>query len=102
MSRFSSPAYTTFGMSEGEPDALATFTIITGEPNDLIAPIHSRMPVIVKPKDYERWLDPAVTDPAALTDIFTPYPAADMTAYKISKAVNSPKNNKPELLEPVV
>jgi len=83
---------------EGEPDALATFTIITGEPNELVAPIHTRMPVIVKPADYERWLDPNMTDPAALADIFTPYPADEMSAYKISKAVNSPKNNRPEIL----
>jgi len=85
---------------EGEADALATFTIITGEPNELVAPIHSRMPIIVKSEDYERWLDPTITDPATLADIFTPYPASEMTAYRVSKDVNSPKNNRPELLEP--
>lgn len=86
---------------EGEADQLATFTIITGEANALIAPIHNRMPMIVKPADYARWLDPAVSDPAALTGILQPYPAEDMTVYRISKAVNSPRNNRPELLERV-
>lgn len=85
---------------EGKPDELATFTIITGEANELVAPIHNRMPVIVKPADYERWLDPAITDPAALADILKPYPAGELTAYPISKRVNSPRNNDPAILEP--
>ena len=85
---------------EGEPDELATFTIITTEANELVATIHERMPVIVRPSAYPRWLDPAITDPAALADILKPYPAAEMTAYRVSRAVNSPRNNKPELIEP--
>ncbi len=86
---------------EGEADELATFTIITGEANTLIAPIHNRMPMIIKPSDYARWLDPALTDPAALAGMLRSYPAEDMTVYRISKAVNSPRNNRPELLERV-
>lgn len=86
---------------ESQQDELATFTIITGEANGLVAPIHDRMPVIVKPADYERWLDPAVTDPAALADILKPYPAGEMTAYRISPRVNSPRNNDPAITEPL-
>lgn len=86
---------------ESEPDQLATFTIITGEPNELVAPIHTRMPVIVKPVDYERWLDPDITDPAALTDILSPYPAEEITTYPISKRINSPRNNDPGVIDPI-
>lgn len=86
---------------EGKPDELATFTIITGEPNELVAPIHNRMPAIVKPADYERWLDPAMTDPEALADMLRPYPAGEMSARRISTLVNSPRNNTPAILEPL-
>jgi len=86
---------------EGKPDELATFTAITCRPNDALAQIHDRMPVIVKPTDYERWLDPKVTDPASLSDILAPYPAEEMTAYPVSKRVNSPRNNDPDLMNPI-
>jgi putative SOS response-associated peptidase YedK len=86
---------------EGEPDQLATYTIITCEPNAVAAEIHNRMPVIAEPADYARWLDPAITDPAAVMDVLKPYPAGEMTAYPISKRVNSPKNNDPAILEAV-
>jgi putative SOS response-associated peptidase YedK len=86
---------------EGDPDQLATFTIITCEPNAIAADIHNRMPVIAQPADYARWLDPDLTDPSAVMDVLKPYPAKEMTAYPISKRVNSPRNNSPELLEPV-
>src|SRR5665647_3325063 len=86
---------------EGGPDELATFTIVTGPANEIMAPIHERMPVIVRPSAYPRWLDPTITDPVALADILKPYPAAEMTTYRVSRAVNSPKNNKPELIAPI-
>jgi putative SOS response-associated peptidase YedK len=86
---------------EGGPEELATFTIITGEPNEMVAGIHNRMPVIVRPGDYERWLDPAITDPAALADILKPYPAEEMITYPISKRVNSPRNNDPGIIDPI-
>lgn len=86
---------------EGESDQFATFTIITCEPNELAARIHNRMPVIAKPADYRRWLDPTITDPDALADILRPYPAGEMTAFPISKRVNSPRNNDAAILQPV-
>ena len=66
-----------------------------------MAPIHDRMPVIVKPRDYERWLNPGITDPGALRDILAPYPAEDMTAYRVNKRVGSPRNNDPGLIDPI-
>jgi putative SOS response-associated peptidase YedK len=86
---------------EGKPDELATFTIITSEANELVAAIHNRMPVIVKPADYERWLDPAIIDPVALADILKPYPAEEMTADRINSRVNSPRNNDPSIIDPL-
>lgn len=86
---------------EGQPDQLATFSTITCPPNEALGHIHERMPVIVKPADYERWLNPNMTDPAALADILAPYPAEDMRAYPVSKRVNSPRNNGPDLIDPI-
>ena len=65
--------------------SLETFTIITGNPNELVAPIHNRMPVILVPANYARWLD--VEQPDAV-ELLRPYPAEAMTAYPVSTGVN--------------
>jgi putative SOS response-associated peptidase YedK len=59
---------------------LATCSIITTQPNDLVAPIHNRMPVILLPEDEERWLDPDMTEPEAIVSLLHPYPAELMEA----------------------
>ena len=80
--------------------SLQTYTFITTDPNELMASIHNRMPVIVSPKDYQRWLEPG--EPSHLpVDLLRPYPAEDMTAWKVSAAVGNVRNNSPELVEPV-
>lgn len=66
---------------------LRTFTIITGEPNELVAPIHNRMPAILRPEHEAIWLDNAA-EPAIWQDILRPYPAERMTAYPVSRRVN--------------
>lgn len=82
-------------------EKLVTCTIITTEPNELVRPIHDRMPVIL-PKDAEDfWLDSAVEDHTRLLDLLQPYQASDMAAFTVSKLVNSVKNNSPECIEPV-
>ena len=73
-------------------------TIITTEPNDLLAPIHNRMPVILPPDAYDLWLDPAEQKPAALNALLKPYPADLMTAYPVSRLVNSPSNDTPDVV----
>ena len=74
--------------------------IIVGEPNPLTAGVHDRMPVILEPADYDRWLDPeTATD--ELRALLKPFPAGLMEAYAVSRAVNSVKNDSEELLEPV-
>lgn len=83
---------------EGE---LQTFTILTTEPNSLMAQIHNRMPAIISPAHYQTWLDPAVADVSALQALLRPYPERLMEVYPVSKAVNAPSHDGPELLEPV-
>jgi putative SOS response-associated peptidase YedK len=75
-------------------------TIITTEPNALLAPIHNRMPVILPPDTYALWLDPAEQKPIALNHLLTPYPADLMTAYPVSRLVNSPANDTPACIVP--
>src|SRR5579862_1726734 len=80
--------------------ALETYTIITTFPNELVKPLHDRMPVILSPRDYERWLDPG--DPERPpTDLLRPFSAEAMKAWKVSSAVGNANNNGPELLRPV-
>jgi putative SOS response-associated peptidase YedK len=79
---------------------LETYTIVTTDPNELVEPLHNRMPVILAPRDYERWLAPA--DPAHLPiDLLRPFPAEGMTAWKVSNAVGNVKNDEPGLIVPL-
>ncbi|MBC6991567.1 SOS response-associated peptidase [Hymenobacter sp. BT491] len=83
-------------------EVLPTYTIITTEPNELMATIHNRMPVILQGREAElAWLDDDVSV-AAHQDLLRSYPAADMREYVISSLVNSPAHNSPEVLEPAV
>ncbi len=79
---------------------LETYTVITTDPNELTARIHDRMPVILAPKDYERWLAPA--DPARLPiDLLRPLPAEAMTAWKVGAGVGNVRNNDASLCAPI-
>jgi putative SOS response-associated peptidase YedK len=79
---------------------LQTYTILTTDPNELLKPIHSRMPVIVARKDYERWM--ALTEPSHLpVDLLRSYPAEEMTTWKVSRAVGNVRNNSPGLIASV-
>jgi putative SOS response-associated peptidase YedK len=74
-------------------------TIITTEPNEVAGEIHNRMPVILPPEDYDTWLS-AETAPADAKALLKPY-EGDMIAYPVDKAVGSPKNDRPGLIEPL-
>jgi len=74
-------------------------TLLTTEPNQLLAPIHNRMPVILAPERYHQWLDPGVGDPDRLRPLLAPYPADRMGAYPITTYVNSPANDGPRCIE---
>jgi putative SOS response-associated peptidase YedK len=91
--------YETWTPPLGEP--LVTCTIITTEPNDLVRPIHNRMPVILPKASEDFWLDSCVEDHTRLLDLLRPYPAEEMGAYAVSTTVNSVKNDSPECIEPV-
>jgi putative SOS response-associated peptidase YedK len=80
-----------------EGEALETFTILTTDPNALMESIHNRMPVILEPQDYSRWLDQA--DPARPPiDLLRPYPAEKMLAWPVGDRVGNVRNNDAELL----
>jgi putative SOS response-associated peptidase YedK len=83
----------------GEP--VETCTLITTDANELAAQYHDRMPVILHPADYSRWLDPGYDRADGLMPLLAPYPAELMSVSKASTLVNSPKNQGPELLRPV-
>lgn len=83
---------------QGEP--IDSCTIITTTPNDLIAPIHDRMPVILSNEAESLWLDPHVEQEAALS-LLRPYPADAMQMYEISPLVNRVRNKGAELVAPV-
>jgi putative SOS response-associated peptidase YedK len=81
--------------------AIESCTILTTEPNDLLKPIHNRMPVILDPKDYDLWLDPDVRDAGKVRRLLGPYPPADMTACPVSLRVNNPRNDDAVCIEPL-
>jgi putative SOS response-associated peptidase YedK len=72
-----------------------TCTIITTQPNALMADIHNRMPVILPPEGYSDWLSPDPLPPGAAGDLLRPYPAEEMEAYAVSTYVNRPGNEGP-------
>lgn len=74
--------------------------IITTEPNELMASIHNRMPVILRPDTYSQWLDSASQSPVRFQNLLVPYPAGEMDAYPVSMLVNSPGNDRVECVLP--
>jgi len=77
--------------------ALETFTLITTEPNALMSPIHSRMPVIVEPHAWDLWLDPRVV--VFPRDVCEPRDWAGFETRRISSKVNNPRNDDPSVLD---
>ena len=76
-------------------------TIITTEANDLLRPIHNRMPVILPSEMESFWLDHEVADPAVLSSVLIPYPSESMDAFEVAPSVNKPANDRPEVTLPV-
>jgi putative SOS response-associated peptidase YedK len=76
---------------------LQSYTIITTDANELMAPIHERMPVILHPGDFNRWLDREPTEQPPV-DLLRPFPADEMEAFEVSKDVGNVKNNSADLL----
>jgi putative SOS response-associated peptidase YedK len=84
---------------DGSP--LRTCTIITVPPNDLVAPIHDRMPAILRRDDEGAWLNPDLRDPGTLRGLLMPHPDAAMDTYPVSRLVNAPTVDDPECVAPL-
>jgi putative SOS response-associated peptidase YedK len=83
-----------------EGEAIASCTLLTTAPNDLLRSVHDRMPVILHPQDYDLWLDPEVKAPDVLQPLLQPYPTEAMTGYPVSTLVNNPASDRPECVSP--
>jgi putative SOS response-associated peptidase YedK len=86
---------------KGPDGPLESCTLITTGANELMAPIHDRMPVILPRALWAMWLDPSVQEPAALNEFLQPYPAERMRATPVSTLVNSSRNEHPDCIRPV-
>jgi putative SOS response-associated peptidase YedK len=96
--------FTFAGLWEGWKDPVSeewqrTCTIITGDPNELVAQVHTRMPVILPEEHHAKWL--GEIDDGDLKELLKPFPADQMKMWPISQRVNSPKNDDASLLEPL-
>jgi putative SOS response-associated peptidase YedK len=85
------------GIWDGEAVA-----VLTTAANDLVRPLHDRMPVILAPDAYGRWLDPASQDAEALRPLLAAYPADGMTASPVGSFVNNARHEGPECMSPAV
>lgn len=83
----------------GDGATVESCAILTTAASADVAAIHDRMPVLVDPADHARWLDPAATEPPA--GLLVPAPAGELTLHAVGLAVNSPRNDAPELVRPV-
>lgn len=80
---------------------IKSYAIITTEPNELMAPIHSRMPAILDKKSEEEWLNPDNVEKDLLVKFLKPYPASKMEGWHVSDRVKNPKNDDPDLIKQV-
>jgi putative SOS response-associated peptidase YedK len=81
-------------------ERITSCTIITTDPNELVLPIHDRMPVILARKMEDAWLEPETVEEQKLLAMLKPYNADEMAAYEVSDLVNSPANDSPQCIEP--
>ena len=82
-------------------EEIISCTILTTAANELVQPIHERMPVIVAPQDYDLWLNPQMPTPEQLQQLLCPYPDQVMTAYPVSSLVNNSRQNSSECIIPL-
>lgn len=84
----------------GGGEVVDSCTILTTEANELLRPVHDRMPVILHPADYELWLDADVRKFDLVKEVLRPYPASEMAGYPVGTAINSPRSRGAELIAP--
>jgi putative SOS response-associated peptidase YedK len=83
----------------GGGHAIESCTILTTEANDVLRPVHDRMPVIVHQEEYSLWLEGDTREQELLRELMRPFPAEEMVGYPVSPLVNSPRNKGSELIE---
>ena len=85
---------------EGEDgEVINSCAILTTEANEVLRPVHDRMPVILHPDDYELWLGGSARELDLVKEVLRPYPAGEMVGYPVGSGVNSPRNQGAGLLE---
>ena len=84
---------------EGDGEHLESCSIIVMPANDVMKPLHERMPAIIAPADYDRWMDPSVTDKAEILSFLDLAPSSQLITYPISPWVNSPKHDDERCIE---
>jgi putative SOS response-associated peptidase YedK len=82
-------------------ELLETCTIITTEANDVLKPVHDRMPVILQSDGYDEWLDTKVKDTSRLRELLKPYSAKEMDSHAVSRSVNIPEVDSTDLITPL-
>ena len=82
-------------------ERLESCTLLTCQPNELCAEVHDRMPVILAPGDYDRWLDPELQDAAELEALLAPYPAGEMVSFPVSPRVGNARLDDPGCVAPL-
>lgn len=82
-------------------DEIQSCTILTTQANEVLKPLHDRMPVILSAEDYETWLDPDLQKSEHLQPLLVPYPEAAMVAYPVTNQVNRPANDTAECIQPL-
>jgi putative SOS response-associated peptidase YedK len=85
----------------GTPEEQRSFSIMTTAANSFMEKIHDRMPVILHPKQFDEWLDPEVHEAEQIGDMLKPCPPKWLASTEVSTLVNSTKNNRAEVLEPL-
>lgn len=79
----------------------SSYTIITGAPNDVMAEIHDRMPMIIRPDDVELWMDADINEIEPLEPLLQPIANKEIEMYPVSTEVNNVKNNRDGLNDPI-
>ncbi|HEX8177252.1 MAG TPA: SOS response-associated peptidase [Pyrinomonadaceae bacterium] len=82
-----------------EGQVINSCTILTTTANEVLRPVHDRMPVILHPDDYSLWLDHDTRKLEMVEDLLRPYPADEMASYPVSTLINSPRSQGERLIE---
>jgi putative SOS response-associated peptidase YedK len=85
---------------QGPQGPVESCAILTTEANELVRPVHDRVPVILPARHWQAWLDRDLQDAAELVPLLQPYPADAMRAYPVEQLVSNPRNDGPRCLTP--